>query len=475
MNRLTITTTVLAALAGSAHAQNIGPFTHPETGVRYYRSVSASRPAAAHIARLMGGTLATIHNAQTNEWIRANVAAAGGNTLPCLIGLNDIQAEGSYVWDNEEKSTYLNWTQGEPNNQGDEDAVVMSPVSGRWNDVPVSSSFQYIYEVTGPIRVPIEFTTIQAAINAAVDGQTIIVGNGTFTENLHFMGKRITLRSANGPALTTIRVPAVVMGIDMYGQSGATLEGFTIVPAAGGTSNAVVFGNGQVIHRCRIRNPDGTGVLMLGSGTLSDTLIAGSQFAVVAGSPGGRVDGAVQNCTLAGNVRAIAAIGGANGPPVTVRLINSITAGNIGPFGADSGANIFFNSNVIAEGPVGGPNLHADPGFVNAPGPDGLYDLTDDYRLRPDSLSIDVGHNGLRRPFPATAVQILDLAGSPRFIDHPGVTDTGAGPGPFCDAGAYEFVYTPPAPPACPADFNGDGFLDFFDLDAYVEAFDAGC
>ncbi|QOI99123.1 MAG: hypothetical protein HRU70_00905 [Phycisphaeraceae bacterium] len=34
----------------------------------------------------------------------------------------------------------------------------------------------------------------------------------------------------------------------------------------------------------------------------------------------------------------------------------------------------------------------------------------------------------------------------------------------------------PTPPPECPADFNGDGFLDFFDLDAYVECFEGlGC
>jgi len=27
-------------------------------------------------------------------------------------------------------------------------------------------------------------------------------------------------------------------------------------------------------------------------------------------------------------------------------------------------------------------------------------------------------------------------------------------------------------PPACPADFNGDGFLDFFDYDSFVECFE---
>ena len=35
------------------------------------------------------------------------------------------------------------------------------------------------------------------------------------------------------------------------------------------------------------------------------------------------------------------------------------------------------------------------------------------------------------------------------------------------------FSATPPAP-QCPADFNGDGFLDFFDYDDYVNCFETG-
>jgi hypothetical protein len=31
-----------------------------------------------------------------------------------------------------------------------------------------------------------------------------------------------------------------------------------------------------------------------------------------------------------------------------------------------------------------------------------------------------------------------------------------------------------PSPP-CPADFNGDGFVDFFDDADFVEAFETGC
>ena len=29
--------------------------------------------------------------------------------------------------------------------------------------------------------------------------------------------------------------------------------------------------------------------------------------------------------------------------------------------------------------------------------------------------------------------------------------------------------------PSCPADFNGEGFLDFFDYDAFVAAHETGC
>lgn len=36
--------------------------------------------------------------------------------------------------------------------------------------------------------------------------------------------------------------------------------------------------------------------------------------------------------------------------------------------------------------------------------------------------------------------------------------------------GNIEFTWTP----ACPADFNNDGFIDFFDYDAYVECFETG-
>ena len=64
-----------------------------------------------------------------------------------------------------------------------------------------------------------------------------------------------------------------------------------------------------------------------------------------------------------------------------------------------------------------------------------------------------------------------DFLGHDRFVDDPGVTDTGVGPAPVVDLGAIE---RDPAAPGCPADVDGDGEVTFDDIDAFVAAFLAG-
>jgi hypothetical protein len=54
------------------------------------------------------------------------------------------------------------------------------------------------------INVPGEHPTIQGAINAATDGDTVLVSHGTYYENINFGGKNITVRGMALMAPSTI-------------------------------------------------------------------------------------------------------------------------------------------------------------------------------------------------------------------------------------------------------------------------------
>jgi len=84
------------------------------------------------------------------------------------------------------------------------------------------------------------FCKIQDAINAAT-GTTIIVRDGTYTEDLVVNKANLTLRSENGKDSTTIQLVDGV-GIDIQGGAdnfvlgGAEYQGFTILSSVGGAS-----------------------------------------------------------------------------------------------------------------------------------------------------------------------------------------------------------------------------------------------
>jgi len=80
------------------------------------------------------------------------------------------------------------------------------------------------------LNVPADFPTIQAAIKASSDGDTVLVAPGTYTESIDFLGKAITIESAQGPGGTTIDGgnQATVVSFHSGESRAAVLQGFTI-------------------------------------------------------------------------------------------------------------------------------------------------------------------------------------------------------------------------------------------------------
>jgi chitodextrinase len=78
--------------------------------------------------------------------------------------------------------------------------------------------------------VPENYSTIQEAINHAIDGQTILVSPSTYPENIDFLGKTITVKSTDGPLVTCIDggQNGPVVTFDKGETSDTVLDGFTI-------------------------------------------------------------------------------------------------------------------------------------------------------------------------------------------------------------------------------------------------------
>ena len=80
------------------------------------------------------------------------------------------------------------------------------------------------------LNVPGSYPTIQAAIDASANGDTVMVAPGTYFENIDFKGKLITVQSAQGPSVTTIDGGnlAPVVNFSTAETTAAVLQGFTL-------------------------------------------------------------------------------------------------------------------------------------------------------------------------------------------------------------------------------------------------------
>jgi len=134
-------------------------------------------------------------------------------------------------------------------------------------------------------RTAYSFETIQEAINAAGDGDTVIAHyNNWYLERINFLGKQITVRSGDIDAspfygvpsqqntyISGILDPGTIVGFSGGEDEQCILQGFTITD---GTEGIHLSGSLPAISQCVITQNQGSGIFCINSApSISDTTI----------------------------------------------------------------------------------------------------------------------------------------------------------------------------------------------------------
>ncbi len=207
------------------------------------------------------------------------------------------------------------------------------------------------------IQVPANYPTIQSAINAANNGDTVLVGPGTYVENINFNGKAITVTSSDGPVTTIVdgNHNGTVVTFNHSETAAAVLSGFTIRNGfqSGG------FGGGISISSA--------------SPTISSNVITGNHAIYGIGIYVYDGSSTIKNNTITYNDQTGAGSGGFNGSGITVDGIDpaaspQIVANAITNNSSGGGIAIYSNGAPLIQGNLIQGNTSGDGGGLSFQG-----------------------------------------------------------------------------------------------------------
>ena len=209
------------------------------------------------------------------------------------------------------------------------------------------------------INVPADQPTIQAAINTANNGDTVLVAPGTYVENLNFNGKAITVTSSGGPGVTIVDGNAVApVAVFVNNETSASvLTGFTLR-------------NGMTDFSGLLWGCGGGIVISYASPTIANNVITGNHavcgigIEIVGGSA------IIRGNTVTGNSQAGGDDGGGGGIDVSdgdpAIIGNTITNNSIDGGGVGGGISVsHFSSPTIQNNYIAGNSAFNHGGGIN--------------------------------------------------------------------------------------------------------------
>ena len=181
------------------------------------------------------------------------------------------------------------------------------------------------------------FLAVQDAVDAAADGDVVLVRPGTYVENLRIEAKRIVLASESGPSVTVLDGGSNASVIRIGEAADATIQGFTI-QNAGGPTFFTENGYGIVVTP-----------FTQARAWIRENVIRGNPVRGGVGIIRGLTEVEILDNRIVDNFRGIEVQGLPTSPAVGfVRIVNNVIASNRVDPGDPSGAGI----RVISGKPV---------------------------------------------------------------------------------------------------------------------------